>query len=66
MKESLTHFKSLSHKYKIVILGDMRELGEDSVKYHTDLLPNIMDAKINKVHSVGTFMYELHKILPEE
>jgi UDP-N-acetylmuramoyl-tripeptide--D-alanyl-D-alanine ligase len=66
VKNSLEHFKAMKHAYKIAILGDMRELGSDEIEYHTGLLPQIINAEIDKLYTVGTLMYELHKILPVE
>jgi UDP-N-acetylmuramoyl-tripeptide--D-alanyl-D-alanine ligase len=66
VRESLEHFKNIEHKYKVAILGDMRELGNKEIEYHTSLLPNIADSKINKLHTVGMLMHELYKILPAE
>jgi UDP-N-acetylmuramoyl-tripeptide--D-alanyl-D-alanine ligase len=66
VKASLDHFKNIEHKYKVAILGDMRELGDKEIEYHKDLLPNVIDSKINKLYTVGALMYELHKILPAE
>ena len=63
---SLKHFKSLKHQYKVAILGDMRELGAKEIEYHTNLLPDIIDSKIDKLHIVGVLMHELYKILPVE
>ncbi len=57
MKESLEVvglFKS--YKNKIVILGDMLELGKDSVSLHKDIAKLIKKNKINSVLTIGKFM----------
>lgn len=51
---------------KAVVLGDMRELGEESVKYHQELAKQILDLKIKKVFLVGPLMNEAYKILAKE
>ena len=51
---------------KAVVLGDMRELGEQSVKYHQELAKQILDLKIKKVFLVGPLMKEACKILEKE
>ena len=38
MKAALKSIKEANNKNKVVILGDMLELGEDSQKEHQDLL----------------------------
>lgn len=46
--------KSISkNKYTIIILGDMLELGKDSVKLHKNLSTIIMKAKINEILTIG-------------
>ncbi len=51
---------------KAVVLGDMRELGEQAVKYHQELAKQILDLKIKKVFLVGPLMKEAFKILEKE
>ena len=51
---------------KAVVLGDMRELGEDAAKYHQQLARQILDLKIKKVFLVGPLMKEACKILEKE
>lgn len=51
---------------KAAVLGDMRELGEESVKYHQELAKQIIDLKIKKVFLVGPLMYSAYKILAKE
>ncbi len=51
---------------KAVVLGDMRELGEDAAKYHQDLARQILALGIKKVFLVGPLMKEAQKILAQE
>lgn len=50
---------------KILILGDMLELGKKSVEQHKLLLPHILNAKITKVATTGKLMKHLYDTLPE-
>ena len=51
---------------KAAVLGDMRELGEDSAKYHRDLAKQLIDLKIKKIFLVGPLMQEAYKVLAKE
>ncbi|MDN5248345.1 MAG: UDP-N-acetylmuramoyl-tripeptide--D-alanyl-D-alanine ligase [Wolbachia endosymbiont of Tyrophagus putrescentiae] len=64
MKAAIKTLGTYSNKRKVAILGDMLELGDESVKFHTDLLDHILACEIDKVHAVGSLMLELHKLLP--
>ena len=48
----------------IAVLGDMKELGENSQAFHEELINDIIDAKVDKVFCVGKMMYYLFKKLP--
>lgn len=52
--------------HKAVVLGDMRELGAKSAKYHQELAKQILALKIKKVFLVGPLMLEAYKILAKE
>ena len=43
-------------KYKIAILGDMLELGENEVDYHMDVLNYLLDKKIKLIYLYGERM----------
>lgn len=62
MRYSIESFdKIYNDRYKIAILGDMLELGEDSKKMHEDLYENIKKSKLNEVYLYGKemkFLYE--------
>ena len=49
---------------KILVIGDMLELGEDALKLHVELLDDLLAAKPDIVFTVGKLMFELHKLLP--
>lgn len=55
-----------SNKRKVALLGDMLELGDESVKFHRELCDFITECNIDKVHTVGRLMLELHKLLPDK
>ena len=55
---------SLSTGRKIVVLGDMLELGADERAMHADLLKPIVAAKVARVFMVGTHMRALESALP--
>lgn len=63
---SLTYMGELNHPYKVAVLGDMRELGKDEIKYHEDLLPYVLESKVSKVHTVGHLMRHLYDKLPSD
>ena len=42
------------NKYKLVVLGDMLELGIDSIKLHNNLAPILKKAKVNEVLTIGS------------
>lgn len=66
MQNALNILAERQEKNKAVVLGDMRELGEESVKYHRDLARQILALKIKKVFLVGPFMKEAFNILAQE
>ncbi|SVC02538.1 uncharacterized protein METZ01_LOCUS255392, partial [marine metagenome] len=49
---------------RIVVLGDMLELGESAVEAHVDLAPVLEEAGIDLVFTVGRLMSHLHAALP--
>ncbi len=50
---------------RIVVLGDMRELGADSPRFHAELAPAIVEAGIDLVHACGPLMRHLHEVIPQ-
>lgn len=49
---------------RIVVLGDMRELGASAVALHMDLARTLVENKIDMVHSCGELMSHLREALP--
>ena len=49
-------------KYKIAILGDMLELGENEIDYHIDVLNYLLDKKIKLVYLYGERMKKVYDI----
>ena len=49
-------------KYKIAILGDMLELGENEVDYHIDVLIYLLDKKIKLIYLYGERMKKAYDI----
>lgn len=50
---------------RVLVLGDMRELGEHSKALHLGLLPAILDAKIDRIFCCGEHMKHLFDALPD-
>ena len=53
MKESLSYFISLRHPDKMIILGDMLELGEYSQQEHKKILKYLSSHQDTKVYLIG-------------
>lgn len=66
MKAAIEVLGTYFYSRKIALLGDMLELGSESVKFHMALLHTILKYQINKVYTVGDLMLELYKLLPHE
>lgn len=49
---------------RILVLGDMRELGTESPALHTALAKDIQDAKIDLVYCCGEMMHHLFNAIP--
>lgn len=54
MQAALDNFMRMSGEPKAVILGDMKELGEESDKLHIDIVEQLKDANFDKVYLCGT------------
>ena len=54
MLASINAFKELEGTKKTVILGDMLELGDDSIKEHQDIIDHLKQSDIFTIYLVGT------------
>lgn len=55
--------KIKNRKIKTLILGDMFELGKDSISYHKKIANEIVEDQINNVYTIGKMMNTLDKEL---
>ena len=62
MTAALDNFAALQDSCKVVLLGDMRELGEDSVKEHVRIVEKLQDCGLTHACLVGE---EFRKALAE-
>ena len=53
MKAALTNFSFFEDKHKIVILGDMRELGAESLEEHRRIAKQLQDMELERIWLVG-------------
>lgn len=51
---------------RVALLGDMVDLGDESLKLHLDLKQDIIDNNIDKVICFGNMMQNLYAALPED
>lgn len=59
MSSAIENFAALpSQKPKVVILGDMKELGSESLKLHKELIDKLTQANIGQIIGVGEQMSE--------
>jgi UDP-N-acetylmuramoyl-tripeptide--D-alanyl-D-alanine ligase len=64
MKDSLRTFaKAYPHEKKLLVLGDMLELGSDEIQFHRALLSSVLDTKPDGVLLFGKRMSALHEEL---
>ncbi|WP_321318358.1 UDP-N-acetylmuramoyl-tripeptide--D-alanyl-D-alanine ligase [Labilibaculum sp.] len=60
MKAAVENFAGMMRKNKVIILGDMLELGSDARKEHLDLLQLIQDRQLQSVFLVGEIFTEVN------
>jgi len=65
VKASLTYLKQLKANKKLIILGDMLELGKNSIKLHQDLIPIIVDSKATRIFLIGDNTKYIYQLLPK-
>lgn len=53
MEAALENFRTTEAPHKTVMLGDMLELGDDSLPEHCKVLKKVMDMKIDRAYFVG-------------
>lgn len=61
MSAAIENFSTLNHSHKMVILGDMLELGEDSTKEHLAIVELLQQKKIDTIILVGNHFIEAGK-----
>lgn len=67
MKSAFKMVKSINlYKKKILVLGDMFELGKDSIRLHEELAKEIIKNNISSVYTIGSLMNNLNKILKNQ
>ena len=64
MSASISTFSGMYNEdYKIIVLGDMLELGDNEIKFHEDISHDLDKAKYDKVYLYGPRMKYLYKKL---
>jgi UDP-N-acetylmuramoyl-tripeptide--D-alanyl-D-alanine ligase len=58
MRVAIDNFQRLAAENKVIILGDMFELGEESAAEHREILHIINELKDVKVYTAGPYFYE--------
>ncbi|WP_265027044.1 UDP-N-acetylmuramoyl-tripeptide--D-alanyl-D-alanine ligase [Wolbachia endosymbiont (group A) of Bombylius major] len=65
MKTAIKTLSTYSNQRKVALLGDMLELGDKSIEFHTDLVKIVTENNIDKIYTAGKFMLKLHELLPD-
>ncbi|GHU12141.1 UDP-N-acetylmuramoyl-tripeptide--D-alanyl-D-alanine ligase [Alphaproteobacteria bacterium] len=66
VRSAIISLSKYKNRRKVVVLGDMRELGPDSVRFHENLAPTIDKFGIDKVFACGDLSKYLFDNLLEE
>ena len=53
MNIAIQNFLKIKNKSKILVLGDMHELGKDEVKYHQEIVSNLNKKEITEIYLIG-------------
>jgi len=62
MSAALTNFSLMEDEHKMVILGDMRELGEESLQEHKKIVSKLAEMDLERIWLVGS---EFEKVAEE-
>lgn len=65
MDAALTNFSNIEAGHKVVMLGDMLELGEDSLAEHLNIINKVSDMDLDQVYLVGKEFASALEVLPE-
>ena len=65
VKSSIAHLKTFKAKRKIIILGEMFELGDYALDLHLSLKPVILESDIAKLYCCGENMKQLYNAMPK-
>jgi len=63
MRAALSVLKMIPARRRVAVLGDMLELGDDSLAEHISLAPDVCEAA-DLVHTCGGWMKSLHEAIP--
>ena len=69
MKAALSALKTMKPDAggrRLIVIGDMLELGKNASKLHTEMLEDLLAVKPDIVFTVGRLMWELRQLLPHE
>ena len=66
MGAALKNFDSLLYQNKVMILGDMLELGDDSLFEHKELINKALEIKPNQLFLVGGEFEKAYKCLDKQ
>ena len=65
MDAALTNFSNIEAEHKVVMLGDMLELGEDSLAEHVNIINKVVGMELEEVYLVGKEFGSALAILPD-
>lgn len=66
MNAALTNFGTIEHKNKVLILGDMLELGEDSLNEHINMLKKGESINPKQIYLIGKEFSKAYKVISNE